>query len=101
MLKWEEATMKRYETWKQERNRLMVHVFVCMLSQVIILYLLFQETKANFNWKAIVLSNASLNLLLAKVICAMILHLAMQKNVTQGNEMMKFALNHPHKFLWY
>lgn len=29
----------------------------------------------------------------------MILHLAMQSGVKQGNEMMKYALNHPDKFL--
>ena len=54
MLKWEEATMKRYETWKQERNRLMVHVFVCMASQVLLLLLLFHETEADFNLSATV-----------------------------------------------
>ena len=54
MLKWEEATMKRYETWKQERNRLMVHVFVCMASQVLLLFLLFHETEADFNLRSTV-----------------------------------------------
>ena len=45
--------------------------------------------------------NIDLTLLISKGICGMILHLAMQSNVDQGNEMMKFALNHSDLFLNY
>lgn len=41
MIKWEEATLKRYETYKQERIRLLVHVFVTQASQIMLIYLLF------------------------------------------------------------
>jgi hypothetical protein len=49
----------------------------------------------------IVMMNIDLNLLLAKGICGIILHLAMQSNMTQGNDMMKYALNHHMRFLNY
>ena len=32
MIRWENATMKRYETYKMERTKLNVHIFVCIFS---------------------------------------------------------------------
>ena len=49
MLKWEAATVKRYETYKQERIRLTVHVFVTMVCQLLIVYLLFKQAFADFD----------------------------------------------------
>ena len=63
--------------------------------------MLFKECFDSVNMGQIVLLNIDLTLLISKGICAMILHLAMQSNVDQGNEMMKFALNHPGLFLNY
>lgn len=99
MVKWEQVTLKRYEVWKQERIKLLVHVFVCSASQIILITLLFRETAETLDLRSVVHSNVSLGLLTAKGICAMILHLAMQSGVKQGNEMMKYALNHQDKFL--
>ena len=77
ILKWEEATLVRYEGWKQERIRLHVHVFICSASQIILIVLLFGDAAKNFDFKAVVKSNVKMSLLTAKAICAMILHLAM------------------------
>jgi len=30
--KWEDETLRRYEVWKQERIKLIVHVFICTTS---------------------------------------------------------------------
>lgn len=100
-MKWEEETMKRYETWKQERSRLYVHVFITGMSQIMLIVFLFQGASIEFNMNDIVMKNMNLNLLLAKGICGVVLHLAMQSNMTQGNEMMKYALNHHMRFLNY
>ena len=93
--------MKRYETWKQERIRLTVHVFVTGVSQVLIIFLLFMGVNDEFNFDNIVIMNIDLRLLSAKGICAIILHMTMRTNITQGNEMMKYALNHHTRFLYY
>ena len=77
MVEWEKKTVKRYETWKQERIRLKVHVFICMISQIFLLVLLFKEAKADFNLKATVLLNIEMSLLASKCICSIILHLIM------------------------
>ena len=45
--------------------------------------------------------NTDLSLLASKGICGIILHLTMLSSMTQGNEMMKYALNHPNRFLEY
>ena len=47
------------------------------------------------------IQNVNLNLLAAKGICAVILHMAMYVNVQQGLSMMKYALNHEKRFLNY
>ena len=45
------------------------------------------------------MENINMGLLTSKGICALVLHLAMQKNLMQGNDMMKYALNHDKRFL--
>ena len=57
LLKWEEDTMKRYEVWRDERTILNVHVFICSVSQIILIYLLFMETIASFDLSQIVEGN--------------------------------------------
>ena len=94
MIKWENETVKRYETWMQERTRLHIHITVCVFSQVLLISMLFNDTRLTFNMRETVLINTDIGILTAKGICSFILHLAMQQNVTQGNEMMKYALNH-------
>lgn len=101
MIKWENSTIKRYESWKQERIRLIVHVFVTQVSQILMIYLLFMGVSDQFNLHNVVVMNIDLGLIASKGICAMILHLAMLSNMTQGNEMMKYALNHHMRFLSY
>ena len=51
MQQWEQKTMKRYETFKNERVLLDIHVFVTSVSQIIILYLLFKESRETLNFK--------------------------------------------------
>lgn len=99
MIRWEEATIKRYETWKQERIRLLVHVFVTQVSQILLISLLFRGVSRSFNLQNIVIANIDLGLIASKGICGIVLHLAMSSNMTQGNEMMKYALNHHMRFL--
>lgn len=41
MLKWEQETVKRYETWQNERVRINVHVFVTAASQLLLIIMLF------------------------------------------------------------
>ena len=82
MLEWEKTTVKRYEGWKQERTRMQVHVFVCMFSQIFLIAMLFKECFDSVNTKQVVMLNIDLTLLTAKGICAMILHLDMQGNVS-------------------
>ena len=57
LLKWEEDTMNRYEVWRDERTILNVHVFICSVSQIILIYLLFMETIASFDLSQIVEGN--------------------------------------------
>ncbi len=61
---------------------------------MILIALLFRDAIESLDMRAVVKSNISLKLLTVKAICALILHLAMQTGVHQGNEMMKYALNH-------
>ena len=42
-IKWENATLKRYETYKMERTKLNIHIVVCIFSQVLLCYLLNRE----------------------------------------------------------
>ena len=101
MIQWENATVKRYETYKMERIKLNVHIFVCIISQILLITLLFDDAWTAMNLRQVVNMNMDTGLLASKAICAIILHLAMLSNVTQGNDMMKYALNHQQRFLDY
>jgi len=82
MFKWENETIKRYSTYNEERVSLGVHTFICVWAQSFLLYMLFRETMQTFSLSAIIDLNKSLSLLVAKAICALILHLSMQSSVT-------------------
>jgi len=101
MNRWEQGTLKRYELWKQERTKLNVHVFVCVVAQLFLVCMLFLEAWADISMKKVILENAELGLLTAKAICSTIIHCSMNGRISQGNEMMKYALNHHMKFLNY
>ena len=94
MIRWENRTMKRYETYKMERTKLNVHIFVCIFSQMILIVMLFDDSWSSFDLRETVMGNTDMSLLTAKGICSIILHLCMFKTVVQGCEMMKYALNH-------
>mmetsp|Transcript_10358 Transcript_10358/g.14003 ORF Transcript_10358/g.14003 Transcript_10358/m.14003 type:complete len:86 (-) Transcript_10358:31-288(-) len=51
--------------------------------------------------KKVIVENVNIGLLTSKVICGTILHCAMNGRIMQGNQMMKYALNHHMKFLNY
>ena len=82
MISWEKATIKRYETYKMERTKLHIHIFVCIFSQILLITLLFNDAVGSFNIREIVLENTDTSLLISKGICSFILHLTMLKNVT-------------------
>ena len=101
MHEWEQNTLKRYELWKNERTKLNVHVFVCSVAQLILITLLFTEAYDDMQFSKVVVENADLGLLTAKAICSTILHCSMNGRISQGCDMMKYALNHHMKFLNY
>jgi len=41
------------------------------------------------------------SIICARFICTVILHLSQQDEVKQGLDLMKYALNHRHAFLYY
>jgi len=43
----------------------------------------------------------NVGLTISRLICALILHLSLQAELTQGLNLMKFALNHSHLFQSY
>ena len=99
--RWEQGTFKRYELWKIERTKLNVHVFICSVAQLLLISLLFIEAYNDMDLKKVIKENLEIKLLAAKAICAMILHCSMNGRISQGNDMMKYALNHHMKFLNY
>ena len=44
-IKWEDATLKRYETYKMERTKLNIHIAVCIFSQIMLCYMLYRESE--------------------------------------------------------
>ena len=59
MIEWEKKTVKRYETWVQERTKLHVHIAICFFSQTVLIALLFIESTNDWNLRDTVLKNTS------------------------------------------
>ena len=91
---------RNFEVRKQKRLNIMTHCYLCFAFQIGLIAMLFHEIRAPSRAQLINL-NIVLMIILARFICGSILHLSLLDEVTNGLNCMKFALNHPYKFLSY
>ena len=68
-------------------------VMMCVMAQVLLLAMLFVEFSTDM-LEDLLTFPSSLTIVVARFVCAIILHLSLQNEMRQGMEFMKFALNH-------
>ena len=83
-----------------KRNNILLHGLTCAFSQIFLLYYFFMNiVKENLGMLAAPANDFKLTI--AQIICALILHLALQNKLQNGLEEMKYALNNANKFQSY
>ena len=91
---------RNFEVRKQKRLNILTHCYLCFAFQMGLIAMLFHEIRAptrsaNINLKIVLM------IILARFICGSMLHLSLLDEVSNGLNYMKFALNHPYKFMSY
>jgi hypothetical protein len=91
---------RNFEVRKQKRLNILTHCYLCFAFQMVLIAMLFHEIRAPTRSANINL-NIILMIILARFICGSMLHLSLLDEVSNGLNSMKFALNHPYKFMSY
>jgi len=91
---------RNFEVRKQKRLNILTHCYLCFAFQMVLIAMLFHEIRAPTRSANINLSIV-LMIILARFICGSMLHLSLLDEVSNGLNCMKFALNHPYKFMSY
>lgn len=93
--------LRLFEIKNNKRLNISVHVALTFICQIVLIAMSFNELLTNEYWYPNFKVQCNSLILFGRFICSSILHLALQEEVSIGLDMMKYALNHPYKFVSY
>jgi len=91
--------LRTYEVKTNKRLNITVHALLTFVCQITLAGMSFYELFTNDQWVPNYKIQASTLILFARFICCTILHLSLIDEVDFGLVMMKYAVNHPYKFV--
>ena len=77
----------------------MMHAAICLLFQAALVAMSFGELFKGCKYKSVALKESTLQLNFVRFVCMTILHLSIVDDVSANMISMKYALNHPYKFV--
>ena len=99
LTKREFAKMQRiFEIKKQKRLNIVTNTLLTFMFQMTLIILTFYELGHNCEYWSIIIAPVDVYIMIARFICATILHLSLVDEVNQGLTMMKYAVNHSYRF---
>jgi hypothetical protein len=82
----------------EKRINILMNGAVCFVCQLLMVCLIMYQI-AVYQWKEFTVYETSVLMILARFVCAIILHLALIDELSAGLEKMKFACNHKRDFV--
>ena len=76
----------------------MTNTLLTFTFQMTLIILTFYELGHNCEYWSIIIAPVNVYIMVARFICATILHLSLVDEVNQGLTMMKYAVNHSYRF---
>jgi hypothetical protein len=76
-----------------------MHAAICLLFQAVLVFMSFAELFTTCSYKSVSTKTSKLQLNFVRFVCMTILHLSLVDDVSANMISMKYALNHPYKFV--
>jgi hypothetical protein len=85
------------EAFDQTRRNVLIHAYVCLFFQLLVIVMLFGELTRNSSYYCLLLQRGSISLIFVRFVCITILHLTQIEEVSKYLSWMKFTVNHHYR----